>query len=226
MPSWALVLLTVAYLLVLAVHVRHLLEVRGQARAWHVAHVVMALGMVNMTVPSSWTGADGMPVPAAVATPVFAAATVVAAALALRAGLRRRRATALWAMVAVGAAGMTWMYDGVGHGDWSAVVTVLFAAWFVLETALWTTGALTARVHALEVRDLPQPAPAAGTAGEGDLLTAQRVEAAVAVGHEHSRAARATLAVMAVGTAWMLLAMQFGTHVAGTTGMDGSGHHH
>ena len=66
----------------------------------------------------------------------------------------------------------------------------------------------------------------------GNLVTAtteqvqEQVHTSAHVSHEHSRLARATLAVMALGMGWMLLSMQFGSDMAGMTGMTGSGHHH
>ena len=141
MPSWGLVLLTVAYLLILAVHLRHLLEVRGEARVWHLVHVLMALGMVNMAIPTAWTGLSGMPVNATVTGYFFAVITVFCAAMTGFALSDRDRVTTLWAMVSVGAAGMTWMYLYVGRDGWYAAVTVAFVAWFLSRRCCGPAGA-------------------------------------------------------------------------------------
>lgn len=77
LPDWLRIVWVAIYALILVlhlvVHLRHLIGLGGQERAWHSSHVLMALGMVYMFLP-----AGIVTLPSMVGIVVFALAALAA----------------------------------------------------------------------------------------------------------------------------------------------------
>ena len=210
--SWAV---TAAFALVLVVHVRHMVVMRGRHRLWHSVHVLMAVGMIAMV----WPAGGGMVVPVGPGVAVYvAAASVLAIALVVARG-RGVRLGWLWAVAVVDLALMAVMFAlMVAPSVWVAVPA---AAWFLLQTAGWAGGQLG---RVLESHGLGEPRPAvlprarpvravgsAGTATIAEPVAPAPAPAAPVVdGGPQDWSVRITLAIMSLGMAAMLLAMTFG----------------
>lgn len=225
LPTWFRALATALFVLVAAAHVRHARHGDREARAWHAGHVVMALGMIDMTVPLGRP-----PVPAMVGEVIFASCTVCALGIGL-AQLGRHRRCLPWLLSAVGHAGMLAMFAMPRAGF--DLLTWVLAGWFALEAVGWLAGVLpsldapapvTLRVAGLRRDPTLLPARSSGPVGVLDRTAAPTV---VAVRNRRQAALRITLALMALGMAYMLVAMQLGMsamhemtdHGAGMAGM-------
>jgi hypothetical protein len=226
LPTWFRALATVVFVLVAAAHVRHARHGDREARVWHAGHVVMALGMIDMTLPL-----DRLPVPAMVGEAIFASCTVCALGIGL-AQLGRHRRCLPWVLSAVGHAGMLGMF-AMPRAGFDLLIWVL-AGWFALEAVGWLTGVLPSldapapvplRVAGLRRDPTLRPARASGAVGVAERTVA--APTAVAVRNRRQPALRITLALMALGMAYMLVAMQLGMsamhemmhHGAGMAGM-------
>lgn len=165
LPVPAAWVLSVVFVAVAAVHLRHLLHTdlhtglqadgrrSGQAhasvRVWHGGHVAMAVGMVLMLLPI------GLMPPAAVAVPAFAALGALSAATCAAAWLRARRSRTLagraggrrwawcWAVLAVDMAVMAYMWTVTSATP--AWLTVTAVVWLAAESVLWGAGVLPGR---------------------------------------------------------------------------------
>ncbi|MFE7835132.1 hypothetical protein ACFU53_03370 [Streptomyces sp. NPDC057474] len=187
-PQGVAVTLTVVVMVLLLVHVRHLFRAGPQARLWHGVHVLAALGMIDMTVPT-----DLMPVPATAAGGVFVGAASLAGGYTLVGPIRgTRRWSWLWALATVHLATMAYMFTTVVPP--SDGLTLTLATWALVDAALWASGPLAARV-----RTLSETAASAGTPGRWTHAAAG-----------YTRSVRVTPAVMGLVMAYMLIAMQFG----------------
>lgn len=195
-PTWLSVLALVGYAGVVLVHVHHARALRGPSRWWHAGHLLMALGMIDMFWPSS---AGGAPVGETAGVVVFAVAT--ACALGLLAWTAARGGHwQLWVVSVADLAAMVYMFAMMSHS--SAALTVLFVSWSVLGGLGWASGDAE-RILGFHAAD------AHGADAEAEHTV-------------HGGAdLRATLAFMAVGTAYMLLAMQYGMPGHGMPGMTG-----
>ncbi|BCJ34162.1 hypothetical protein Athai_16650 [Actinocatenispora thailandica] len=225
LPTWLKVLATTLFVIVAVAHAVHLRHGSRESRVWHAGHVLMALGMIDMSLPLSRT-----PVPAVVGEAVFATCTV----LALGAGLvqlGRHRRCLPWLLAAVSQAGMLCMF-AMPVAGFVLLIWVLIG-WFGLEAVGWIAGVLPSldapariaiRVAGLRLEPAPVPA-SAGAAAVGVVDRTATEPAAGASRDRHDLALRATLALMALGMAYMLLAMQLGmphpssTENGGMTGM-------
>lgn len=227
LPTWLGLAWTMVFLVVLAVHLGHLWSMRGRARAWHAAHVLMALGMVDMYRP-----AERMLIGRVGGVAVFTAAAVLVAVLALVDGVRNGRWNRLWAVSAVDLALMAWMFQMMQTRV--QVVTILATAWFVMETVGWATGRLLpAHDTTVQAATTAQPAggvaePAEPALSGGGVATMTRPAARQAEpgtapdtgwhGRLHQLSLRITLPAMSLGMAYMFLATQYGG-MAGAMGM-------
>lgn len=199
LPTWALTAWCAIFAIVLALHLFHVARMSGRARVWHVGHSVMALGMVDMYWPSG-----NPPVGETPGTVIFAVLAVVA--LVATVVSRLRGATQwLWAMLVVDFAVMAYMFAMMSH-RWEAL-TLILTVWCAIEAVAWFTGLLNAEVHAQHAVIEPSGATDA-TGGHADASL---------------WSVRITLGVMALGTAYMLLAMQYGMSDMDMGDMDMSG---
>jgi Domain of unknown function (DUF5134) len=212
LPTWLGIAATAVFVVVLAVHLRHLAGGTRGGRAWHTGHVLMALGMIDMFLPTS-----GMIVSAVIGEVVFALAAVSVGGFVVSRLVRRGRVSWLWPITGVDLAAMAYMFamPSVRFG-W---LTGLLVAWFVGQALGWIIGRLSAIADAAtaEPTDIAghHLATGAGVAAPG-ATTERATPATVAHSSAHSLSIRATLTVMSLGMGYMFLAMQLGmTHMAG-----------
>lgn len=203
-PTWVGALWTAVFVAVFAVHLRHLAARTGRARLWHGAHVLMALGMVDMFLPAQHMGGGR------VGVLVFASAAAGVVALVVADAARRKPLTLLWPVTTIDLTAMVYMFAMTSTR--SRLLTGVLVAWLIVEALSWGTGLLATlvrhgglglsrqraeRVPAMANAAAPEPLAAAParTTGE-DLLRGWAI--------------RASLTVMSIGMAYMLIAMQLG----------------
>ncbi|GAB3259537.1 DUF5134 domain-containing protein [Kineosporia babensis] len=202
LPAWLMAVWCAVFVVLLAIHSSHILKLTGIGRFWHAGHAFMALGMINMY----WPGGT-MPVAAGPGKLLFAVAT--AAALAAVVATRLRGDTDwLWAIMAVDFGIMIYMFEQM-EGRGLSLLAVPLAAWGLLQAAGWFSGLLTE-----ETRRHHAPA------GQGSVAAVPELR----LGHRQILSLRVTLGVMALGMAYMLLAMNFGMGSSGDE--QPGGHHH
>lgn len=117
------------------VHVLHARDCRWQLRAWHIGHVLMAAGMVLMNLPV-------LSPPPLAGQVVFCACALGAMLLGLTGRMRGHGLGTLWPAAVVDLLGMAYMY-----AEGSTWLTILFAAWFLVQAVCWATGRVPAREH-------------------------------------------------------------------------------
>lgn len=217
LPSWLGLTLAGVFGLIVIVHLYHVLVVTGRERLWHCAHVLMATGMIVMFAPTGRVVVGNV-----VGAVIFAAAAVTVAGLLIRQRAHGHRIGTLWLIATLDLAAMVYMFTMMDlRLLW---LTVALVGWLVVEATGWTTGSLYATLTLgglggpppnQPVSAAPAPPPT-GSAGEqpnpGSPHHRHR-------GSSHRVLVCATLAVMSMGMAYMLIAMQFGT--APMTGMPG-----
>ncbi|MGH3438916.1 MAG: DUF5134 domain-containing protein, partial [Sciscionella sp.] len=194
LPLWLRIVATAAFGAVLVVHLWHIARCAGRERAWHSGHVLMALGMIVMFLPTS-----GMIVSARGGQVVFAVAALGVGGSLLADAMRYRRVGALWVVGCVDLAAMAYMFVmPSAPAEW---LTGLAVAWFALQAFGWATG----RLGTMADLGGPRSAEVVGAAG---------TEVSVCSAHRQvsDRSVRATLTVMSLGMGYMFLAMQFGMH--------------
>lgn len=181
--AWAAVLAGV-----LAVHAWHAWSMRAQCRWWHLGHTAMAAGMLAMYLDPDMAN----PVLHRVDPVVFALVAVAEAGAAVVFRRREGVLNPLWASAAVD--GLIMAYMLVFPMDGPVLVTCVLVAYLAVQVVAWAFG-LWGRAPAL------RSAVAAGTAPG----TARSV-AGVGLLADSAPSVRASLAAMAAGMAYMLLA--------------------
>lgn len=199
---------SVLFVVVLVVHVWHASVLGGRHRLWHLAHILMAAGMVSMFWPAGAT----MLVPAVAGEAIY-----LAAAGLLVVVVGRARGDTFGPLSLVSVADLGWMaYMFALTHTRLAWLSVAGAVWFAAQAAGWASGWLG---RVLEHRGLGAghrvSAPAHGGAehrseygighGEDEELRSGSVD-----GGHRDWSVRVSLTVMGAGMAYMLLAMQFG----------------
>jgi Domain of unknown function (DUF5134) len=217
LPPWLGLTLTTVFGVIVIVHLYHVLVLTGRQRLWHGVHVLMATGMIIMFAPTGrlvvWnvTGAA-----------VFAAAAVALAGLLVRQRAHGHHLGTLWLIATLDLAAMVYMFAMM---DLRLVwLTVALAAWFIIQATGWTTARLyTTLAHGglgdpppnRPTTTPPTPTPTESTANQPQPRSPHHPHR----GNTHRNLIRATLAMMSMGMAYMLIAMQFGT--ASMPGMPG-----
>jgi len=200
-PAWAGLAWLLIYAVIAAGHAGHLAAAERSVRLWHAAHVLMALGMIDMF----WPGGV-MPVGSGAGQALFGGgAAVVVAAIAVAAA-RGRPAGRIWVLTAADLAVMAYMF-ALSSVRYLIVLTVILAAWQLAEAIAWASGYLSPAVA---------HAPVAAAAGPGAITVPRPASS----GH-NGRALRASLALMNLGMAYMLVAIQFGMAGMAGPGMPG-----
>jgi hypothetical protein len=189
LPDWLSVLWTLVFLAVMVVHIRHVIETRGERRVWHSGHVLMAAGMLFMFAPPSL---DHFNIPATFWQLLFANAAGLVLLWILVALASGRSVNALWAVIAVDFIAMVYMWSPNGF---VAPITWLFVAYFAFQTFLWITN----RYRELDERPI---GPRLAVNPDG-TITAAAVAPLVC-----ERDLRVSMAAMTLGMAYMFAAMQ------------------
>jgi hypothetical protein len=192
LPEWLRWLWVGVYAVIVVVHLSHAIEVEGRQRTWHFGHVVMAVGMVSMLLPSR------LKIVSDVAWEILFA-VVAAAILAwlLRAWINRRTVNFLWALSLLDMLAMVYMFAFPGAAI--APVTYVLVIYFVGVMVGWMKGMfdddggrdrllpLVIGPRSCSVSTFAGPLPGASSVSE-----------------------RTTLSAMAAGMAYMFIAMQAG----------------
>ncbi len=131
LPAWMGAAWTVIFLVIAASHLRNMTQTTGQRRPWHACHVLIALGMAFMYAPPQ---IDPLTVPSAFWKLVFAAAGVIAAVWAI--GGVGRVSMLIWLLSSIDLCAMIYMVSGPRRTD-AAPVTGLLTAYVLGEAALW-----------------------------------------------------------------------------------------
>jgi hypothetical protein len=189
LPDWLAVIWTLVFLAVFLIHLRHLVDTRGQRRLWHSGHVLMAIGMAFMFAPSS---IDHLNIPTSFWQLTFAGGALVILAWLLTEALERRPFNALWVVIATDLAAMVYMWSPNGY---RAPVTWLLVAYFVGQSLLWGTD---------RMRSIDRHRLRAGFS----VMADGSVGAAVAQPLICFRDLRVSMSAMTLGMAYMFVAMQ------------------
>ncbi|MGI8417249.1 MAG: DUF5134 domain-containing protein [Nakamurella sp.] len=185
LPSWLGVAASAVLAGVVIVHLWHLIAVPAMVRVWHGAHVLMALGMIEMFLPTA-----KLIVPARIGQIAFGVAVLTVLGFVVTELLRGRRVWWLWPVVGVDMAAMLYMF-ALSATD-SGWLSVLLVGWFVLQAVGWASGVLPSLADESEVGE---PSSTAGP---------------VVHAHAHAPSIRITLTVMSLLMAYMFLAMRVG----------------
>jgi hypothetical protein len=192
LPDWLRIVWVVLYALILVLHLRHVIGMGGQDRAWHSGHVLMALGMVFMFLPG---GIIALPITVGIV--VFALAASAIAGWIIYTIASQRALDFLWIVQLVDMLGMTYMF--VVQKTSVGALTYLFAIYFATEMGCWFLGAF----HQQDPQQRVLPAVVGGGA------VALKAEARP-LAESSTLEARLTLGLMAAGMAYMFLAMLVG----------------
>jgi hypothetical protein len=190
LPDWLAVLWTLVFLVVVVVHVRHVLDTRGERQVWHSGHVLMAVGMLFMFAPPSL---DHFGIPPAFWQLVFANAAGATVLWMLAQLLAGRAVNRLWLVLGVDMAAMVYMWSPNGF---VAPITWILVAYFAVQAFLWVTD----RYRELDQRPL---------GGHAFSVNADGTLAAAAVAPLIcERDLRPSMFAMTLGMAYMFAAMQ------------------
>ena len=208
LPPWLGLILAAVFGVIVIVHLYHVLVLTGRQRLWHCVHVLMATGMIVMFAPTGrvvvWNVVGGA---------VFAAAAATLAGLLVRERGRGHHLGLLWLVATIDLAAMVYMFAMM---DFRLLwLTIALAGWFVVQATGWTTGRLYATLahgglggpSADRLISAPGQRTPTGSAGKSAQPASHHP---LHHGSSHHAVIRATLAVMSMGMAYMLIAMQFG----------------
>jgi len=147
LPGWVEVIGVIAYAVILVLHVWHAWRAGGLGRAWHVGHIVMAIGMIDMFWPGQ------MPVGELGGEVVFGTAAALSLAIGAYA-LAKQDNWRVWTVSTIDFAGMVYMFAMMSHQV--APLTLVFVVWSILEAVAWASGfafaALGVSDHGVDLR--------------------------------------------------------------------------
>jgi hypothetical protein len=191
LPEWLAVIWTLAFIAIIVIHVRHVLDSDdGQRRIWHSGHVLMAFGMAFMFAPASL---DHFDIPSGFWQLAFANGALAAVLWMLTQALSGRAVNVLWLVIAFDLAAMAYMWSPSGF---QAPLTWLLVAYFAAQSLLWVSN----RMRDVDHRSLfaggvsVQPDGTVAMAAAGPLVC--------------FRDLRFSMAAMTLGMAYMFAAMQ------------------
>jgi hypothetical protein len=194
LPNWLAYIWTLVFVAIFVIHLRHVLDTHQQRRLWHSGHVLMAAGMIFMFAP---TTIDHFGIPTTFWQLAFANAAGVAVLWIIVQVLSGRAVNLLWAFIATDLAAMVYMWSPNGF---VAPITWLLVAYFAIQAGLWATN----EFRRLD-REHQIPGISRITIGASGTATASATAALPLVCEADLRA---SMAVMAVGMAYMFAAMQ------------------
>jgi hypothetical protein len=190
LPNWLAVVWMLVFFAVIATHGRHVLESEGQRRFWHSGHVAMAIGMAFMFAPAS---VDYFNIPTGFWSLAFANGAIGILLWMLVQAFAGRGANMLWLLMAFDLGAMAYMWSPTGF---QAPLTWLLVAYFTAQAVLWATD----RMRDFDERTI---------FGGGVSVTPEgALAASVAEPLICFKDLRVSMAVMTLGMAYMLAAMQ------------------
>jgi hypothetical protein len=134
LPEWLAVIWTLAFIAIIVIHTRHVLDSDdGQRRVWHSGHVLMAFGMAFMFAPAS---IDHFNIPSGFWQLVFANGAIAVLVWMLAQALSARAINLLWLVMALDLGAMAYMWSPSGF---QAPLTWLLVAYFFAQSLLWVT---------------------------------------------------------------------------------------
>jgi hypothetical protein len=190
LPSWLAVLWMLVFFVIIAVHVRHVLESAGQRRTWHSGHVLMALGMAFMFAPAS---VEHFNIPAGFWSLAFANAALAVVLWMLYQAFAGQGTNALWLAMALDLGAMAYMWS---PGGFQAPLTWLLVVYFAVQALLWATD----RMRGLDEHTIFGGAVSVTPEG---ALSATVAEPLICF-----KDLRVSMAAMTIGMAYMFAAMQ------------------
>lgn len=190
LPAWLAVIWTLAFIVILVIHARHVLDSDGQRRIWHSGHVLMALGMAFMFAPGS---IDHFNIPSGFWQLAFANGALAALAWMLVQALDGRAINVLWLVMATDLGAMSYMWSPSGF---QAPITWLLVAYFAAQSLLWVSNRMRDVDHLTLLR------------GNATVTVDGAVTIAAAEPLVCFRDLRASMFAMTLGMAYMLAAMQ------------------
>jgi hypothetical protein len=200
LPDWLALVWVGVYVLIAAAHVGHMLSTGGQRRPWHASHVVMAMGMAFMYLPAR---IDPVSVPAGLWQAIFALAGLIAAGWAITGS--GRVSTTLWLLTACDLGVMLDMWSGLGHPRETLVSWVL-AGYLLAAALMWALDLYRRAERRPPIVDwrlfVIETAGGGAVAGVGSSTDS----ATTLLGE---RDISASMSLMTLGMAYMLVAMQF-----------------
>ncbi len=198
LPLWMGVAWTVVFLAIAASHLRHMAQTTGQRRAWHSCHVLMAVGMAFMYAPAQ---IDPLAVPTAAWKLVFAAAGIIAAVWAI--GGVGRVSTLIWLLTSIDMAAMLYMWSGP-RSD-TAPVTWLLTTYLLAEGVMWALDLYRRLDGATPIVSWRILASESGATMSAVSIGAEATASGSLLGELDISA---SMVAMALGMAYMLVAMQ------------------
>jgi hypothetical protein len=190
LPNWLVVIWTLAFLAIIVIHWRHVLESEGQRRIWHSGHVFMAIGMAFMYAPAS---IDHFNIPTGFWSLAFANGAIAILLWILVQAFAGRGVNVLWIVMAFDLGAMAYMWSPTGF---QAPITWLLVAYFAVQAVLWASD----RMRSIDERTI---------LGGGVSVTP---EGALAAGVAEPlicfKDLRVSMAAMTLGMAYMFAAMQ------------------
>jgi hypothetical protein len=190
LPERLAVLWTLAFIVILVVHARHVLDSDGQRRIWHSGHVLMALGMAFMFAPAS---IDHFAIPSGFWQLAFANAALAILAWILAQALSGLAINVLWLVMAIDLGAMAYMWSPAGF---QAPLTWLLVAYFAAQSLLW----ISDRMRDIDPHTLPRAGLSVASGGAVAIATAEPLVC--------FRDLRLSMFAMTLGMAYMFAAMQ------------------
>ncbi len=190
LPAWLAVIWTLAFIAIVVIHTRHVLDSEGQRRIWHSGHVLMALGMAFMFAPASL---DHFNIPSGFWQLAFANGAIAVLAWMLAQALSSRAINVLWLVMAIDLGAMAYMWSPSGF---QAPITWLLVAYFAAQSLLWVSDRMRDVDHRTLLRGGASVTP-------GGAVAISAAEPLVCF-----RDLRASMFAMTLGMAYMFAAMQ------------------
>jgi hypothetical protein len=190
LPGWLAVLWTLAFIAIIVIHARHVLDSEGQRRIWHSGHVLMALGMAFMFAPAS---IDHFAIPSGFWQLAFANGALAVLAWTLIQALSGRAINVLWLVMAIDLGAMAYMWSPSGF---QAPLTWVLVAYFAAQSLLW----LSDRMREVDHRTLFDGGMSVAPDGTVALSAAEPLVC--------FRDLRVSMFAMTLGMAYMFAAMQ------------------
>lgn len=134
LPLWVQIAWIAVLAAIAASHAVHVLTMRGQARGWHSAHLLMGVGMLYMVTP--WVGSPGS---TRAWQYLFAAAALAVAGWVAHEWQAGRAVSLLWLPAGLGLVAMAYMFH-LHRGLGGREVTYALVAYHLAEAAAWSHG--------------------------------------------------------------------------------------